>query len=131
MTGIILFAAFLYMLMIYYLQTTSKLDQQSYDMSTITAGDFTVEMDITAKMWQFFLDNHYEAEGATDEYDGSTLLPAALQLKNHLSHKMTAMISKSMHARLHDCHDEEEKKDENDPLARLGNFFQQAKKKKK
>ena len=33
------------------MQATSKLDQLAYDMNTITAGDFTVELDINRKMY--------------------------------------------------------------------------------
>jgi hypothetical protein len=42
-----MFVAFCFMLAIYFLQKTSKIDQAEQDMNTITAGDFTVEMDIT------------------------------------------------------------------------------------
>lgn len=42
----ITFIAFCFGALVYYMKKTSKLDQQNYDMNTITAGDFTVEMDI-------------------------------------------------------------------------------------
>jgi hypothetical protein len=38
-------------MMVHYLQETSKLDQMKYDVGTITAADFTVEMDITDDMY--------------------------------------------------------------------------------
>jgi len=42
----ITFISFCFGALIYYMQRTSKLDQQNYDMNTITAGDFTVELDL-------------------------------------------------------------------------------------
>jgi len=47
----ILLIAFCFINLIYYMQATSKLDQLAYDMNTITAGDFTVELDINRKMY--------------------------------------------------------------------------------
>lgn len=40
------FIAFCFGALVYYMQRTSKLDQLDYDMNTITAGDFTVELDL-------------------------------------------------------------------------------------
>ena len=42
------------------MQATSKLDQLAYDANTITAGDFTVELDINDKMSDE-LDRRYNA----------------------------------------------------------------------
>jgi len=47
----ILLIAFCFTNLIYYMQTTSKLDQLAYDANTITAGDFTVELDINREMY--------------------------------------------------------------------------------
>lgn len=51
----ITFIAFCFGALIYYMKKTSKLDQLNYDMNTITAGDFTVEMDITDSQYGMFL----------------------------------------------------------------------------
>jgi len=40
-----------------------KLDQKKYDVNTITASDFTVEFDITQKMWDYYLDCFYKDIG--------------------------------------------------------------------
>jgi len=53
--------AIVFILVIYYFQNTSTLDSLSYDNSTVTASDYTVEMDITSEMYQIFLANDYEA----------------------------------------------------------------------
>jgi hypothetical protein len=42
-----MFVAFVFILVLYYLEQTVKLDQKKYDVNTITASDFTVEFDIT------------------------------------------------------------------------------------
>lgn len=47
----ILLIAFCFINLVYYMQATSKLDQLAYDMNTITAGDFTVELDINRAMY--------------------------------------------------------------------------------
>ena len=47
----ILLIAFCFINLIYYMQATSKLDQLAFDMNTITAGDFTVELDIDKDMY--------------------------------------------------------------------------------
>ena len=58
----IMLIAFFFIVLIYYMQRTSKLDQLSYDMNTITAGDFTVEMDINHDQWNQFMENEYTGE---------------------------------------------------------------------
>lgn len=55
-TATIMFVAFTYMLFIWYLQKSQKIDQLENDMNTITASDFTVEMDITRGMWETYLE---------------------------------------------------------------------------
>ena len=49
------------------MQATSKLDQLSYDMSTITAGDFTVELDINKEMYRN-LQERYEEDDDSKKY---------------------------------------------------------------
>ena len=38
-----------------------------YDMNTISAGDFTAELDITKEMYEDFLDNQYEPFGSREK----------------------------------------------------------------
>jgi hypothetical protein len=81
-----MFIAFIYIFIIYYLQKVSRLDQLEYDMNTISAGDFTVELDITAEMYQDYMENFFEPIGSKqkEEKSGETYSPA-LYLKKHLS----------------------------------------------
>jgi hypothetical protein len=65
-------------------------------MSTITAGDFTVEMDITSDMYQHFLDQYYEPKGKNmDEEDGNDKYSAALYLKKHLASEINRILTNS------------------------------------
>ena len=50
----IMFIAFCFGALVYYMKKTSKLEQLNYDMNTITASDFTVEMDITGAQYKKF-----------------------------------------------------------------------------
>jgi len=47
--------AFIYILVLYYLEKTVKMDKKNFDINTITASDFSVELDISAEMWKHFL----------------------------------------------------------------------------
>jgi hypothetical protein len=96
-----MFVAFFYIMIIYYLQKTSRLDQLEYDMNTISAGDFTVELDITQPMYNEFLSDFYEPTGKKmkEEASGQTYSPA-LYLKKFLSDEIGIMLTKSYLNRL-------------------------------
>ena len=66
-TACSLLIAFCFINLVYYMQATSKLDQLSYDMSTITAGDFTVELDINKEMYRN-LQERYEEDDDSKKY---------------------------------------------------------------
>ena len=46
-----MFIAFFYSRVILYLQDSMKISMLEQDANTITAGDFTVEMNISSAMW--------------------------------------------------------------------------------
>ena len=50
-TSLIMFIAFFYSRVILYLQDSMKISMLEQDANTITAGDFTVEMNISSAMW--------------------------------------------------------------------------------
>lgn len=60
-TFCVLMIAVIFILCIWYLQHTVDLGGMQYDVSTIVASDYTVEMDITDDMWKEFEDNAYAA----------------------------------------------------------------------
>jgi len=41
-----------------YLRTESNLDFKIWDFNTVTAGDFTIELMISDRQWQSYLDIH-------------------------------------------------------------------------
>jgi hypothetical protein len=95
-TATIMFVAFSFILLIYFLQKTSRLDQLEYDINTVSAGDFTVEINISSKMYNYFLDEHYNTVGfKTKEESGDTYSPA-LYLKKHLSEEIGRMLTNSL-----------------------------------
>jgi hypothetical protein len=58
-SAVFMFIALLFIVLIHFMLKTSKLEEQRFDMNTITAGDYTVELDITREMYQYFLDSRY------------------------------------------------------------------------
>jgi len=56
---VVIFVSFLFSQLIYFLQQTSKLDAIKFDISTITASDFTVEYEISKEMFDHFISNEY------------------------------------------------------------------------
>lgn len=53
-----IFSCFLLITTLSYLTQSSVLEYQIWDFSTVTAGDFTVELRITETMWKTYLDVH-------------------------------------------------------------------------
>lgn len=94
------FIAFCFGALIYYMQKTSRLDQLNFDMNTITAGDFTVEMDIRTAQYNQFLserDENDKGESIGIEFRG--------YIKERVEHELTQARKKRKQ-------EEEEKKEE-------------------
>jgi len=91
-----MFVAFFFILMIYYLQTTSRLDQLEYDVNTISAGDFTVELSINRTMWSYFLEEHYDPIGSKMKEESGDFYSQSLYLKKHLSDEIGRMLTRSL-----------------------------------
>jgi hypothetical protein len=89
-TAIIMFVAFSFIMLIWYMQTTSKLQKAAYDMNTITAGDFTVEYDISAEIYDYFLKEKFDKDEATK---GEA---PAFQLKHLLKEEVAAILSHAL-----------------------------------
>jgi len=83
------------------MQSTSKLEQKTYDMNTITAADFTVEFDITKEMYDNFVENEYKVKKkeGTDEllYKGMSAVRA---FKKELKTDVERELSRSLGAKL-------------------------------
>jgi hypothetical protein len=91
-----MFIACIYIFIIYYLRKTSRLDQLEYDVNTISAGDFTVEMDITQEMYDEYLREFYEPTGSKlrEGYSGQFYSPA-LYFKRYLSEEIGRILTES------------------------------------
>jgi hypothetical protein len=72
------------------------------DANTITAGDFTVEMDISHAMWDKFKDEIYpkvQRDDIREEASGELFSPA-LYLKKYLSEEVGLRLTESLNYRL-------------------------------
>jgi len=56
---VVMLVSFVFSQLIFFLQQTSKLDAIKFDIAVITAGDFTVEYEITKEMFEDFTSNTY------------------------------------------------------------------------
>ncbi len=45
------FVSVIYLLAVFYLDSTAEMDYKVWDIATVTASDFTVELTITPIMW--------------------------------------------------------------------------------
>lgn len=59
-TSIIMAIAFCFTMLIYYLRQISHIQMLDYDMNTITAGDYTIELNISEAQWKEFLSGEFE-----------------------------------------------------------------------
>lgn len=91
-----MFIAFFFILMIYYLQTTSRLDQLEYDVNTISAGDFTVELSINRNMYKEFIDNFYDPIGSKTKEESGDVYSQALYLKKFLTDEVERMLTRAL-----------------------------------
>lgn len=72
------------------------MDQLEYDMNTISAGDFTVELDITPEMYQDYMDNFYTPIGSKEKEEKSgEFYSPALYLKKYLTKEVGDMLTAS------------------------------------
>lgn len=54
-----IFMVMVYLTCLHYFKRRSELDQVKWDMLTITPGDYTMQMEITEKMYKQFISDHY------------------------------------------------------------------------
>ena len=55
-----IFIALFFVSFINYLKSVFKITAVEWDVKTITAGDYSVEVQITKRMWQKFLNDVYD-----------------------------------------------------------------------
>lgn len=57
-----IFACLLYLITVYYIKENSKLQNIEWDVSTVTAGDFSVEYHIEKEMYELFMSQYFKRE---------------------------------------------------------------------
>jgi Glu-tRNA(Gln) amidotransferase subunit E-like FAD-binding protein len=85
------FIACLFMIVIYFYKKSSTLQQLEWDMSTITPGDYTLQMEITTNMWNYFLKEVYEKNDM--EAQG---ISRAYALKTYLKNEVEKILSEAL-----------------------------------
>ena len=89
-TILIMLIAFAYIMIVHSQRALTKLELVKYDMSTVTASDFTVELDISREAYQDFLQNHYRPKVKNNERS------PAMYLKEYLKVKIDHLLSMNL-----------------------------------
>lgn len=91
-TATILFLAMCFVQLIYYLQQTSNLNLLNYDISTCTAADYTVEMDIPKEMYNDFENNVWPRVQDQENVEGRKI-SKAFAMKKHMSVEISRILT--------------------------------------
>lgn len=86
-----IFAASVFAIVIYYFKRTSKLNQLSWDVSTITPGDYTLHYEITDEAYDWFIENIYKRNG--DEENG---ISAGMSFKLYLKAEIERILTEKL-----------------------------------
>jgi hypothetical protein len=81
-----------YLTVLFYFKRSSHLNQMQWDMETITPGDYTAEMEITEKQYQFFLTNIFPRK-QSQRPDISIGEALKTYIKEELEHILTQKLS--------------------------------------
>lgn len=87
-TATICLVSLLYIIALQYLNKNGKIQQLEWDISTVTAGDYTVEFDISADSYNDWYNNNYKSYYG--DY-GQGYSPA-LSLKRHMIEQIEQAI---------------------------------------
>jgi hypothetical protein len=83
-----IFAASLYLIVLYYVKRNSKMNQLDWDIQTITPGDYTLQYEITDEAYHWFLNNVYYP-GAFEERG----ISIAGCLKDYMKKELEKMLT--------------------------------------
>jgi hypothetical protein len=87
-----LLACFIYLIAIFYLKRDSKLDFKSWDVQTITPGDYSVEYQISAEGYKWFQENVYVNENDHEVSPG-------FALKNYMKREIERILNEQLAAK--------------------------------
>jgi len=65
----------------------------AYDINTVTAGDYTVEMNISTNMYKSFLSNQFEEVKDEKDEHGNPKWSRALYLKKYLTDEVATVLN--------------------------------------
>lgn len=85
---IAIFAASLYLIVLYFVKRNSKMNQLDWDIQTITPGDYTLQYEITEEGYHWFLNNVYYP-GAYEERG----ISIGTCLKDYMKEKLERMLT--------------------------------------
>lgn len=83
------FVSLFYLVVLYFFKRNSKIQYKSWDMNTITPGDYSVEMEITHDQYRWFLDNIYPRDKAQGISPG-------MSLKTYLKKELETILDKDL-----------------------------------
>ena len=86
-----IFAASVFAIVIYFFKRTSKLNQLSWDVSTITPGDYTLYYEINDEAYEWFIENIYRRNG--DEENG---ISAGMSFKLYLKAEIERILTEKL-----------------------------------
>ena len=84
-----LLACFIYSIAIFYLKRDSKLNYKSWDLQTITPGDYSVEYEITEHSYDWFLRTIYPIDEANN-------VSPAFSLKNYMKKEIERILDEEL-----------------------------------
>jgi hypothetical protein len=84
----------IFLLFVSWVHKQGKVNQIEWDFATITAGDYTVDMQINEENYKNWYHNEYLKPGG----DSSKLIPPSLSLKNHLIRVIEEYITNDLNA---------------------------------
>lgn len=76
-----------YLTCLHYFKRHSELDQVRWDMLTITPGDYTMQMEITEKMYKYYMEHYHSRH--PDE-------PVAVKLKEHIKSNLERQLNEKL-----------------------------------
>lgn len=90
-TSLCVFSVCLFLIVIYYFKKSSTLLQLDWDISTITPGDYTLQLEITTDMWEHYLKEHYHKDDLESQGVSS-----AFALKTYMKKEIERILTNTL-----------------------------------
>lgn len=86
-----IFVASLFIIVVYFVKKNSQMKQLDWDISTITPGDYTLQLEITADAYKWFLTEIYEK----NDFE-SQGISRAYALKEYMKAELEALLTRKL-----------------------------------